>query len=260
MAEDLGTPHLRFERDGVFAWCTVDRPEARNALTSAMYYGVRRAIAITNDDAHLEALIITGAGDVFIPGGEMRGRHDDDRRKVAELLGPDVLPFATIRHSRVPVVAAVNGLCQGGGLIIAMLADVAVASDRATFRAPEALRGVADANLAAILPAHVGVARARDMLLTGRRLSAGQALEAGLIARVVPHEELRTRARQAASELLMAGPNARFQCKRMINERYGLVDQMTFESSIGSDEVREGFLAFAEKRLPAWVPEELQPG
>ncbi len=258
MTEDLGTPHLRFERDGVFAWCTVDRPEARNALTSAMYYGVRQAVAITNGDTSLEALIITGTGDVFIPGGEMRGRHDDDRRKVAELLGPDVLPFATIRHSRSPVVAAINGLCQGGGLIIGMLADVAVASERATFRAPEALRGVADANLAAILPAHIGVARARDMLLTGRRLDAREALEAGLIARVVPHDDLRARARQAASELLMAGPNARFQSKRMINERYGLVDQMTFESSIGSDEVREGFLAFAEKRPPHWVPAELQ--
>lgn len=111
---------------------------------------------------------------------------------------------------------------------------------------------------AAILPAHIGVARARDMLLTGRRLDAREALEAGLIARVVPHDDLRARARQAASELLMAGPNARFQSKRMINERYGLVDQMTFESSIGSDEVREGFLAFAEKRPPHWVPAELQ--
>ena len=260
MTVDLGTPHLRFERDGVFAWCIVDRPEARNALTSAMYFGVREAVAVTNREAGVEALIITGTGDVFIPGGEMRGRHDDDRHKVAGLLGPDALPFATIRHSRSPVVAAVNGLCQGGGLIIAMLADVAVASDRATFRAPEALRGVADANLAALLPAHMGVARARDMLLTGRRLDAQEALEAGLIARVVPHEELRARARQAAIELLMAGPDARFQCKRMINERYGLVDQMTFEASIGSDEVREGFLAFADKRPPSWVPEELLPG
>jgi enoyl-CoA hydratase/carnithine racemase len=176
---------------------------------------------------------------------------------VAQLLGPAVLPFATIRHSRTPVVAAVNGLCQGGGLIIAMLADVAVASDRAIFRAPEALRGVADANLAALLPAHIGVARARDMLLTGRRIAAHEAREAGLIARVAPHDELESQARQAATDLLMAGPSARFQCKRMINERYGLVDEMTFESSISSDEVREGFLAFAEKRPPRWVPEGL---
>lgn len=257
MTVDLGTPYLRFEPDGVFAWCIVDRPEARNALTSAMYFGVRQAVDLTNRDPVIQALIVTGTGDVFIPGGEMRGRHDDDRRKITPMLGTDILPFSTIRRSRAPVVAAVNGLCQGGGLIIAMLADIAVASDRATFRAPEALRGVADANLAALLPAHVGVARARDMLLTGRRLSAAEALEAGLVARVVPHDELRDQARRAATELLTAGPDARFQCKRMINERYGPVDEMTFEASISSEEVREGFLAFAEKRPPSWVPKEL---
>lgn len=259
MTVDLGTPHLRFERDGVLAWCIVDRPEARNALTSAMYFGVRQAVDTANRDDGIGALIITGTGDVFIPGGEMRGRHDDDRRGVADLLGSAVLPFDTVRHSRTPVVAAVNGLCQGGGLIIAMLADVAVASDRATFRAPEALRGVADANLAALLPAHIGVARARDMLLTGRRVTAREASDMGLVSRVVPHADLESEARRAAAELLTAGPNARFQCKRMINARYGLVDEMTFQASIVSDEVREGFLAFGEKRPPAWVPDGHQP-
>ena len=80
----------------------------------------------------------------------------------------DNTPFDAVRRSPKPVVCAVNGIAQGGGLMIAMLADVAIASDRATFRAPELLRGIADTNYAQILPRQIGPARARDMLMTGR--------------------------------------------------------------------------------------------
>jgi hypothetical protein len=72
--------------------------------------------------------------------------------------GTDVIPFLTIRDSRAPVIAAVNGICQTGGLLVAMMADICVASDRATFRVPELLRGIPDATYAAVLPAHCGVA------------------------------------------------------------------------------------------------------
>jgi enoyl-CoA hydratase/carnithine racemase len=132
--DDLGTPYLRFERVGSVGWCTVDRPEARNALTSSMYLGVRRAVDLVNEDPELSALVITGVGDVFIPGGEMSGRHDDGNEDVLDVVGIDILPFRRIRNSRAPVVTAVNGICQGGGLIIAMLSDIAVASDRAAAR------------------------------------------------------------------------------------------------------------------------------
>ena len=160
--DDLGTPHLRIERRGWLAWCTIDRPQARNALTAAMYYGIRRAVERVNASRSLRALVITGVGDVFAPGGEMGGRHDDGGADVGALMGTDVLPFRTIRESRAPVVAAVNGLCSGGGLTIAMLADIAVASEQARFRAPELLRGVADTWYASLLPAHIGIARARS--------------------------------------------------------------------------------------------------
>ena len=87
-------------------------------------------------------------------------------------VGDDVLPFLTVRDSQAPVIAAVNGICQAGGLLIAMLADIAVASDKATFRVPELLRGVPDATYVAVLPAHVGIAVARDLLFTGRPFDA----------------------------------------------------------------------------------------
>jgi enoyl-CoA hydratase/carnithine racemase len=259
-SDDLGTRCLRFERRGALGYVIVDRPEAKNALTSAMYLGIRIALDIVNRDPDLRALIITGTGDIFIPGGEMSGRHDDQTREIPEWVGIDILPFHYIKKSPAPVVASINGLCQGGGLIIAMVADICVASDRAMFRAPETLRGVVDVNLATLLPNHVGVALARDMLMTGRRVTASEAERMGLVARVCKHEDLEAETVRAAKELLQAAPQTRTQVKRMINARYGMVDEMTFEASLSSGEIEEGFAAFTEKREPNWVPEQFREG
>jgi enoyl-CoA hydratase len=251
---DLGTPNLRFEREGSIAWCVIDRPAARNALTPAMYYGLKRAVRTVNSDPDLAALIITGSGDVFAPGGDLGGRTDEGESPPNDL-GQDILPFLTIRDSNAPVIAAVNGICQAGGLLIAMMADIAVASDRATFRAPELLRGIPDATYAAALPAHVGIAVARDLLLSARTIDAAEALRIGLISRVVPHEDLRAGSLRAAHEVLKTAPAARAQVKRMLNERYGLIDYETmFWALEHSPEPREGMLAFLEKRRPEWVP------
>jgi len=256
VSEDLGAAGLRFERDGVVAWCTIDRPEARNALTPAMYFGLKRAVRLVNQDSELAALIITGTGDVFAPGGDLGGRAEPGD-SVPPDIGHDILPFLAIRDSRAPVVAAVNGICQAGGLLIAMLADIAVASDRATFRVPELLRGIPDATYAAVLPAHVGLAVARDLLLSARRFDAAEAQRLGVISRVVPHDQLREAALHAVGEILQTPPMARMQVKRMLNERYGLIDYQTmFWALEESEEPREGMRAFMEKRPPSWVPEE----
>ena len=190
-----------------------------------MYFGIKRAVRHGQHDPDLAALIITGTGDVFAPGGDLGGRSDPGDNPPDS--GHDILPFLTIRDSRAPVVAAVNGICQAGGLLIAMLADIAVASDRATFRVPELLRGIPDATYAAVLPAHVGLAVARDLLLSARRFDAAEAQRLGVISRVVPHEQLRDAALQAVKEILQTPPMARMHVKRMLNERYGLIDYQT---------------------------------
>src|SRR6202166_631722 len=120
----LGTPSLKFERHPPFAHLTVDRPEARNALTQAMYFGIRYAVRRVDADPDLAGLLITGVGDVFIPGGDLGGNRVDDWMSFGAGLGMDVTPFDTLRQSAKPVVSAVNGLCQGGGLQIAMCSDV----------------------------------------------------------------------------------------------------------------------------------------
>ncbi|HWF16353.1 MAG TPA: enoyl-CoA hydratase/isomerase family protein [Acidimicrobiales bacterium] len=257
MAHELGAGGLRFEQEGPIAWCVIDRPEARNALTPAMYFGIKRAVRIVNQDPELAALIITGTGDVFAPGGDLGGRREPGDEPTPDI-GHDILPFLSIRDSRAPVVAAVNGICQAGGLLIAMLADICVASDQATFRVPELLRGIPDATYAAVLPAHVGIAVARDLLLSARRFDAAEALRLGVISRVVPHAELREAALLAVREILQTPPMARTHVKRMLNERYGLIDYQTmFWALEESPEPREGMQAFMEKRPPNWVPEGL---
>ncbi len=255
MGDDLGAAGLRFEREGSLGWCVIDRPAARNALTPSMYFGVRRAVHLVNTDPDLAALIITGTGDVFAPGGDLGGRSEPGDVAPPDALGHDLLPFIAIRESPAPVISAVNGICQGGGLLIAMMSDICVASDRATFRAPELLRGITDATYAAVLPAHVGVAVARDLLLSARRVDAAEALRIGLISRVVPHDDLRDAAVLAAQEVLRTGPESRMHVKRMLNEHYGRIDYETmFWTLEHSDEPREGMQSFMEKRPPSWIP------
>ncbi len=258
--DDLGTPYLRFERHGPLARCVVDRPDSRNAMTSAMYFGVRRAVDLVNRDPALAALIITGTGDVFIPGGELRGREPDKWLDFGDLLGLDSTPFEAIRNSPKPVVSAVNGIAQGGGLLIAMLSDVAVAGQSVTVRAPELFRGIADTGYAAYLPAQIGIARARDMLLTGRVVTAAEAEQWGLFTRVVPDDQVMKTAEEVATQISRTAPQARMHVKRIVNANYGRVDLMTFNALLNNEEMAEGTRAFAEKREPRWVPEPFRQG
>ncbi len=257
----LGTPHLRFERRGPIATCVVDRPSRRNALTPAMYFGIRRAVDVVNRDDSLSGLLITGVEDVFISGGDLAlDGYDDDWADLADLLTMDNVPFEAIRNSAKPTVCAVNGLAEGGGLMIALLSDVTVASERAVFRAPELFRGIADMNYANVLPKQIGFARARDMLFTGRRVTAAEALDWGMISRVVPHASLVDQSLQVLRECCYGAPRARFDVKRAINAQYGTYDRMTMDLSLrDAEESAEGFRAFAERRAPNWIPADIRP-
>jgi enoyl-CoA hydratase len=254
----LGTRHLRFERHGPLARCVVDRPDKRNAMTGAMYFGVRYASNHVDADPDLAGLLLTGTGDVFIPGGDLSEGSDDEWSNIGELLYMDTTPFDALRQAQKPVVSAVNGICQGGGLVIAMLSDVTVASERATFRAPELLRGIADTNYAQILPRQIGPSRARDMLLTGRKVNAAEALEWGLVSRVVPHDDLLEAATEALIACCRTAPGARSDIKRSLDQYYGLYDRIGMISSLRGPETTEGFLAFRERRNPSWVHPDLR--
>jgi enoyl-CoA hydratase/carnithine racemase len=254
----LGTPFVRFERHGSLAHCIVDRPEARNAMTGPMYFAVRYAVDVVNADPALSGLLLTGTGDVFIPGGDLGGATVDDWGDLSRLLAMDTTPFEAIRNSRKPVVSAVNGICQGGGLLMTLLSDVAVVSERATFRAPELYRGIADTGYAAYLPVQIGPARARDLLFTGRTLDAAEACAWGLVTRVTEHDRLLDEAAEVLRACCRTAPGARLAVKRVINEQYGHYDRMSMDESLAGPECVEGWLAFKERRSPSWVAEDLR--
>ena len=253
-----GTRYLRFERLPPFARLVVDRPAFKNTLTPAMYFGIRHAIDQLNRSDEIAGLLITAEGETFITGGDLGNATDDNWEGLA-LLGMDVLPFDAVRRSPKPVVVAVNGLCQGGGLMITLLADVAVASERATFRAPELLRGIADTYYAQILPRQIGPARARDFLLTGRQVDAEMAVDWGLVARMAPHDRLMEEATAALTQCCYMAPVARAEVKKSMDAFYGNYDRQAMEHSLDLEERSEGWRAFKDRRAPRWITPEIRP-
>ncbi|MCD4533020.1 enoyl-CoA hydratase/isomerase family protein [Nocardioides sp. cx-169] len=255
----LGTPHLRLERRGAFAHLVVDRPRARNALTPAMYFGIRYAVRLVDAEPALAGLLITGVDDVFIPGGDLGKDAGDDWLSLGGVPGAmDVLPFDVLRQSVKPVLSSVNGICQGGGLMIALCSDVSVVSDRATFRVPELLRGISDTYYAQVLTRLIGPVRTRDLMFTGRKLTADEAFAWGLVTRVVPHGRLLEESLDVLSEVCRTAPLARRDIKRVLDQYVGLHDRVAMFDSLQRPESREGFAAFLEKRPPSWVPAELR--
>ncbi len=254
----LGTPYLKFERRDGIGWLTLNRPEKRNAMTAAMYFGIRYAVQLLNTDESLAGLLITGTGDALASGGDLSISPIDWWTDFG-LFGIDATPFDAIRQSPKPVVVAANGITWGGGLMISMLSDVCVASERATFRVPELLRGIADTYYAQILPRQIGPARARDLILTGRTLNAAEALDWGLIARVAPHDKFLDEAIEALKWCIRCAPEARREAKRFMDEFYGYHQKATMvESTLFGAEAKEGWQALKEKRDPSWVPQQFR--
>src|SRR5262245_47832921 len=238
---DLGSQHLHATCvDGVLR-VVIDRPARRNALTIEMYHGLKKAAVLAERDAAIDVLVVTATGDAFCVGGEMGGKHEGGGGLDRETDGIDLLPFVQFERCPKIIVLGINGMCQGGGLNLTLVSDLAVASDRAVFRAPELLRGVADCFLGARLASRVGVARAKDMLFTARTVPAAEALAMGLVARVVPHADLESAVAETIAAVRQTGPAARTALKHDLNRQLPTIDFPMFNASLASEEVREGF-------------------
>jgi len=254
-AVDLGTRHLVARRDQRVLHVRIDRPEKRNSLTQAMYRGLKRAAILADADAELDALCITGTGDVFAVGGDMSGRSEDPDALAQELDPTDHFPFRHLERCRKIVVAAVNGLCQAGGLDLLLHCDLSVCSDRARFRVPELLRGLPDPWLSARLTAFVGLGRAKYLLFTAAEFDAHEAAEMGLVGKVVQHEHFEEAVEHTLEQIRRTGPKARTLTKEDMNRRLPPADVNLFRKTLLSPEMVEGLKAFLEKRDPDWPRE-----
>ena len=252
-AVDLGSGHLRAARGDGLLRVVIDRPARKNALTIEMYHGLKKAAVLAERDPGIDVLLVTAVGDTFCVGGEMGGQHEGGAPLDRETDGIDLLPFVQFERCPKIVLLAINGMCQGGGLNMVLTSDLAVASERAVFRAPELLRGVADCFLGARLASRVGLARAKQLLFTAQYVSAADALAMGLVARVVPHDRLDAAVAETVEWVRQTAPEARAALKRDLNRHLPAIDFPMFAASLASGEMREGFAAFVEKRPPRWV-------
>lgn len=251
-AIDLGTRYLDARVRDAVLHVRIDRPQKRNATTQDMYRGLKRAAIIADTTPAIDALCLTGTGDYFGSGGDMSGEAEDLPGLSSERDPTDHFPFRHFERCRKPVVAAVNGLCHAGALNLVLFSDVAIASERARFRAPELLRGAPDPWIAARLAATVGLAAAKYLLFTAAELSAHDALALGLVARVVPHAELSHVADELCHEIRRTAPQVRAMVKDTITRALPAPDVQMFQRALDSPELMEGLQAFLEKRPPQW--------
>jgi enoyl-CoA hydratase/carnithine racemase len=140
----------------------------------------------------------------------------------------------------------------------AMCSDLAVVSDRATFRVPELFRGIADTYYSQVLARMIGPVRTKDLMFTGRTLNAEEAVEWGMVARVVPHDDLIETAKELLAQCCRTAPGARGVIKSSLDGYLGLFDRIGMQTSLFGPEAREGFRAFKQKNSPDWVHPELQ--
>jgi len=253
---------IHCERRGAVLEVTIDRPKA-NAIDAATSRIMGDVFAGFRDDDALRVAILTATGDrFFCPGWDLKaaaaGEPPDADYGVGGFGGLQQLPGLNK-----PVIGAINGLAFGGGFEIALSCDLLIVAEHATFALPEINSGtVADAasiKLPRRIPFHV----AMDLLLTGRRIDAREAKQWGLVNEIVPAEQLMTRARELAQQLVAGPPLVFAAIKEIIRETTHLSIEQAFEQVTrrhlptvdrlySSEDQKEGARAFAEKRKPVW--------
>jgi enoyl-CoA hydratase len=251
-APELGSPDIVVSVRGRVLHLRIDRTARRNAFTQDMYRAIKRAAVWADGQPELDAVCLTGTGEWFGAGGDMAGRSNDPEGLASEWDPTDHFPFRHIERCSKLWIARINGVCHAGGLVLALHCDIAIASDRARFRAPELLRGIPDPFLVSRLAEMVGLARARYLLFSAREISAIEAGDMGLVGIVVPHHQLDEHVESVVAQIGRTGPQARAAVKRELNQRLAAADVGLFHRSIRSPEMTEGMAAFVEKRPPTW--------
>ena len=248
--------NLRLALDARVATLTVNRPQARNALDTDTVEELHRALDEVRQ-AGATVLIVTGAGDkAFVSGADINAIRARSRADALASINSRLM--SAVENHEAVTIAAVNGYALGGGCELALACDLRIASETAVFGLPEPTLGIIPgAGGTQRLPRIVGLGRAKEMILTGARWDAQQALAAGLVSEVVPAAELLAAARRLAERVLALGPLAVRLAKMALNASSqmplaaGLVYESTAQAiTFDSKDKMEGTTAFLEKRAP----------
>ena len=249
------------ERRGAVTLVTLNRPEALNALSSAVLEDLIAAFAAFEADDCQRCAVLTGAGETaFAAGADIK---EMAARPAAEFYAEDTFARWTthfVGGTRKPWIAAVNGFALGGGCELAMMADFIIAADTARFGQPEITLGVVPGmGGSQRLTRAIGKAKAMDLILTGRMIGAEEAERAGLVARVVPAADLLAEALKTAERVAAMPPLAASACKELVNAAFELgleqgivLERRQFQILASTADKAEGMAAFIEKRPPVW--------
>jgi isohexenylglutaconyl-CoA hydratase len=245
---------------------TLNRPDARNAMSLAMVDALRAALAEAESAGDVRALVLRGAGGHFCAGGDLKDMAGarmaaDPRAAMAAVnarFGELCLAFAA---TGIATIAVVEGAVMGGGFGLACVADVVLAGESAQFRLPETSLGVVPAQVAPFLVERLGVSEARRLAVTGGRLDAREALALRLVHEVHADEALDTALQRVLGQVLRCAPQAVAATKALIARArlqspaslVGMAAKV-FADAVTGPEGLEGTTAFVQKRAPSWAP------
>lgn len=257
----ISTAHCTVEQDGHVVIVTMNRPEAKNALSSDMLVGMADAFAHISADPSVRVGILTGAGGDFCAGADLKamGTPSQDervRRRAAEIENYHWKGLLREAVPTKPIVCAVEGYAVAGGTELLLGTDLRVVAESATLGLFEAKRGLFPMGGSAIrLPRQIGYAAAMDILLTARSVSPQEALSLGLVNKVVPDGEALKAARELADQLAACAPLSVQAILRTHRETSHLPEEEALKIADGigwqvmaSEDAKEGTLAFREKR------------
>ena len=248
---------ILFEVKDRIAYITINRPEVLNALKMNTKYEIENAIDRVAADPDVLGVIITGNGKGFIAGNDISEIRIDAKGEETVAMSEQAHRlFDKYDKLGKPIIAAVNGFAMGGGTELAIACDLRVASRKAVFALPEVGLGVAPCyGGTQRLPRLIGAGHAKDMLFTGRKVKADEALAIGLVDRVVEPEELLNTATSLMNSILKNAPIAVKVCKQLVNEglEMSLADGLDLEAKLNgmlaeTADAKEGVRAFFEKR------------